>query len=322
MGAIGNCCCNCLCPEAFEFESASVNWLSKNLSVDFPVGSPGVDVCDRTAAVCDVDSSWALWHDETVLGPWSIGATLGSGSCNCAGTYSTQTIRIDTQIIFRFKMWYKRRWVITASLQHCGNGQSKVRIIAGLQYLWLWNSTTKQRRRYTITTRSCPSNTLVTDPEVVVGSDDGHEPGFPPLTDAFNQQSQCSEVNWTEDQTCNDGDTSETISITSRFVSCIEETRSYDVGVDTACSNCASILNPNGGARAVVSGAFYTYDSECFPCNEIPEEVEVSIPGATVDPTWTVYGSAFTLGLCDWLTSFPASPVITIPRTLSVTLIT
>lgn len=322
MGKKAKCCCNCLCPTAFDIAEGQFNWLGNSFDVEFTAGSPGISNCDRAAPGCATDASWILWHDETAVSSWQPRPAQGRNDCFCAGTYTNTVIQVDDQTIRRFKIWYKRRWSAQLIIEQCGGSQARLKVIAAIQYAWLWNSTTKNRNRYTITRVSCPATIRITDPTVEFGDDTGHDPGFPPFDSSFSDFFACEPLEWEESNTCNDGDDITPISITSRFSVCIPETRVFNLGVDTSCNNCASILNPNGGDRSIVSSASFIYLSDCFDCSSIPDEISLSIPGATVDPVFTVYGSAFGSGLCDWLSSFPASPQVTIPRTLSVTLTT
>ncbi|MFO0383240.1 MAG: hypothetical protein ACK506_16175 [Pirellula sp.] len=319
MGSIGDCCCNCLCPGAFSLIGASYNWLGQAFAPVFPGGTPGPEVCSRLVTQCIADSTWSLYHDEVAIGPWVSRSLIQTGSpdCGCLGTYNRRSIQIDDRLIRRFKMWRKRRLTTSLFVQDCGPSQLRFVVQATVQYLWIWNATLKTRNRYTISTRSCPMNTVITDPTVSLGDDTGHDPPFPPFADDYPASLGCVAETWTPADTCNT-DTRAIVSITGRNNSCFDETRNANLGVVTSCTNCAEILFPNPD-RTVSSSALVTYESNCIPCDAIPATVELAIPGATGDVSFSIYGSAFTTGLCSWLTTFPASPTLTIPRLLSLT---
>ena len=318
MKLFKKCCDSCLCAAGFDIEQVDYTFQGQAFSQSFPPGSPGPEECGRMVTTCFADTAWNLYHDETVIGLWVSRplVQLGSPDCFCPGTYNRRTIQIDDRIIRRFKMWRKRRLSTTAFIEDCGSSQLRFVVQARIQYLWIWNSTIKIRNRYTISTRSCPMNTVITDPTVELGDDTGHDPPFPPFASDYPASLGCVEETWTPANTCSQ-DSLSTVSITGRNNSCLNETRNFSLGVDTECSDCRDILQPNAD-RTVSSIAQVVYESDCFPCSSIPSTVELAIPGAPSDISFSIYGNAFVNGLCPWLTSFPTSPVVTIPRLLTL----
>lgn len=318
MGGIARCCC---CPTCAEFStsSASFTWLDKSFTHDLSE----IDQISCSSIVCVSDPSWTEWHDEAEVTPWGFGGeNVGSVGCdflcNSYGAYVTQELQIQEQWILRFKTWMKRRWSTQLFVEKCETGV-RFKVIARLIYLWPFNATLTIRDRYRINEQQCnPASPVVTGAWVEYGTDDGCEPGFPP--GSYPELYGCAAETWTEGN-CDACDESETVTINLRF-NCTDVPTSRTVGVESSCNNCPDLLIPNRNRTPLILGE-WEYFSECYECGYFPTTFDLEIPGCTGPINFNAYGNPFSSNYvvpCDFANSFPASPVVSIPCTISLTL--
>lgn len=320
MGGFARCCCCPTC-EGFSAASASFSWLGNSFSHSLN----DIDEISCSSILCVADANWTEWHDEAEVTPWLIKEQVGAAGCylicNGYGPYTTQDMGIEQQFILRFRMWYKRRWSTQLFIEKCDGGV-RFRLAAKLIYLWPWNSTLTNRNRYRIREQACnPASPVVTGAWVEFGTDDGCEPGFPPGN--YAALYGCEPETWTVGNcaACNDT----TIVTIQEYRPCANFETSRTVGITSQCNACPDLLIPNKNRTPLILGE-WEYLSECYACEDVPSAFDLTIPGCTSPITFQAYGNPLSnnyisaVTTCAWMDSFPTSPTVSIPCTISLTL--